>query len=221
MYKNAEKVLNGKENVTKAQIRNSIAQARIELNVRKINSMVHLIQPPSHDEVILPKSGMDGSAQTSSDYDEMQKMRTDDQKMKLRLLKSASLVPPVRWISLLFYSSNKIWMCIKDALERARPLDHNSISNWMTKVKNAADFGDKREGKKKKKKREVLSQLAVHNIEMRLRNAIRAEYRARMLKSQPKNRPMSSVSEQGEGGSSSSSLADSVLVACYLATCLL
>lgn len=98
MYKNAEKVLNGKENVTKAQIRNSIAQARIELNVRKINSMVHLIQPPSHDEVILPKSGVEGSAQVS-DYDEMHKIRNEDQKMKLRLLKSASLVPPVGYNS--------------------------------------------------------------------------------------------------------------------------
>jgi len=196
MYKNAERVLNGKENVTKSQIRNSIAQARIELNVRKINSMVHLIQPPSHDEVILPKSGVDGNAQVSSDYDEMHKIRTDDQKMKLRLLKSASLVPP-------------------DALERARPLDYNSISKWVAKVKDAADFGDKRDGKKKKKKREVLSQLAVHNIETRLRNAIRAEYRARMLKAQPKNRPLSSLSERGDSGSSSSSLADTVQETSY------
>lgn len=97
-------------------------------------------------------------------------------------------------------------------MERARPLDYDCINNWVAKVKNAADFGDKRDSKKKKKKREVLSQLAVHNIETRLRNAIRAEYRARMLKSQPKNRPLSSLSEQGESASSSSSLADTVQV---------
>jgi hypothetical protein len=92
MYKNAEKVLNGKENVSKTHIRNSIALARIEMNVRKVNSMIHLIQPPTHDEVILPKS--EGIVNTEND--EISKLRTEDQKMRLRLLKSAAMVPPVR-----------------------------------------------------------------------------------------------------------------------------
>src|SRR4051812_42475811 len=52
MYKNAEKVLNEKENLSKTQIRNNVALVRIELNVRKVQSMIHLTQPPSHDEVI-------------------------------------------------------------------------------------------------------------------------------------------------------------------------
>lgn len=51
MYKNAEKVLNDRDNISKAQVRNAVAKARIELNVRKVSSMIHLIQPPSHDEV--------------------------------------------------------------------------------------------------------------------------------------------------------------------------
>jgi hypothetical protein len=56
MYKNAEKVLNDKENISKAQVQSAVAKSRIDLNVRQIKSMIHLIQPPSHDEVILPKS---------------------------------------------------------------------------------------------------------------------------------------------------------------------
>lgn len=96
MYKNAEKVLNSKENVTKTQIRNSIAKARIDLNVRKIGSMVHLIQPPSHDEVILPKTLGEGVTHVGLNADDLNKFRSEDQKMKLRLLKSAALVPMVR-----------------------------------------------------------------------------------------------------------------------------
>ena len=60
MYKNAEKVLNDKEGISKSQVRNAVAKARIELNVRKISTMIHLIQPPSHDEVILPKNKNSG-----------------------------------------------------------------------------------------------------------------------------------------------------------------
>lgn len=60
MYKNAEKVLNDRDNISKTQVRNAVAKARIELNVRKISTMIHLIQPPSHDEVILPKNKSSG-----------------------------------------------------------------------------------------------------------------------------------------------------------------
>lgn len=59
----------------------------------------------------------------------------------------------------------------------------------------AEEFGDKRDGKKKKaKKKEVLSQVAVNLIESRLRAAIRAEFRARTLKQQHKTgRPASAA----------------------------
>lgn len=84
-------------------------------------------------------------------------------------------------------------------MERARPLDRESLDKWMEKARSAEDFGDKREGKKRRKKREVLSQVAVHNIETRLRNAIRAEARNRMLKSQ-KGRPQTGTAEPVEAG---------------------
>lgn len=67
----------------------------------------------------------------------------------------------------------------------------------MSKVKSAEDFGDRRDDRKKKKKREVLSQMAVSQIESRLRNAIRSEYRAHMLRTQPKTgRPASAHSDR-------------------------
>lgn len=60
MYKNAERVLEEKHDMNKATIRGAVAQARIDQNIRRVTSMIHLIQPPAHDEVILPKnSGKD------------------------------------------------------------------------------------------------------------------------------------------------------------------
>jgi len=94
MYKNAEKVLNDRDNISKTQVRNAVAKARIELNVRKISTMIHLIQPPSHDEVILPKNKSSGADDDGPlDSEEMQKLRSEEQKMKIRLMKSAALVP--------------------------------------------------------------------------------------------------------------------------------
>jgi len=151
MYKNAEKVLNDKEGISKSQVRNAVAKARIELNVRKISTMIHLIQPPSHDEVILPKNKNSGECMCACvffyfmecfedffscsfkffphfvdlflstyilhhhlffllflflfspllggedgsplDGEEMQKLRSEEQKMKIRLMKSAAMVP--------------------------------------------------------------------------------------------------------------------------------
>ncbi len=160
MYRNAEKVLNEKDNLSKTQIRNSVAMARIELNVRKVKSMVHLIQPPSHDEVILPKST------ASEGNEEMQKLRTEEQKMRIRLLKSAAMVPA-------------------EAKEHMRPLDRESIDKWVSKMKNATELpadGRHKDSLKKKKKREVLSQAAINSLEKQLQQAIRGEYRSRIAK---------------------------------------
>lgn len=61
MYKNAERLLNEKDSLSKSSIRNAVAMARMEASVRKVHSMVHLIQPPTHDEVILPKTTANGT----------------------------------------------------------------------------------------------------------------------------------------------------------------
>lgn len=161
MYKNAEKVINEKDNLSKAQIRNAVAMARIEMNVRKVNTMVHLIQPPSDDEVILPKN----HSTTDGGNDELQKLRTEEQKMKIRLLKSASLVPP-------------------EAKANIRPLDRESIDKWVSKMKNATElYGDSRSrDEKTKKKREILSAAALNALEKQLQMAIRGEYQSKLAK---------------------------------------
>ena len=67
-------------NLSKSAIRGSIAKARIDQNVRRINSMVHHIQPPSHDEVVLPKV----NEKENKDDDDLSKFRSEDQKMRIR-----------------------------------------------------------------------------------------------------------------------------------------
>ena len=54
MYKNAERVLVDYNTVSKSLIRNAITKSRIEQRVHKVKSMIHLIQPPSHEEVSPP-----------------------------------------------------------------------------------------------------------------------------------------------------------------------
>jgi hypothetical protein len=105
----------------------------------------------------------------------MQKLRSEEQKMKIRLMKSAALVPP-------------------DA--RIRPLDRKSIDRWVSKMNSAIEpFGDNkpRESTQKRKKKEQLSQAAIHVVEKKLQLAIRGEYRARMAR----GRRMASASKEG------------------------
>ena len=59
MYKHADKFLQEKAKLPKKQIVNSIAMARIQHNVRKCHSMIHILQARNHDEVALPKVSID------------------------------------------------------------------------------------------------------------------------------------------------------------------
>jgi Ca2+-binding EF-hand superfamily protein len=160
MYKNAEQFVNEKAKVNKQAIRNAVSVSRIEQNVRKVQTMTHLIQPPTHDEVILPK------AQTSvlERHDEEHISHHDDNRMRIRLMKSAAMVP-------------------MDAAINARPLDPDSINDWVKRVKEANDNQDvsfyarSSIGSRKKKKREVISQAQVIAIEQKLSAAIRSEFR--------------------------------------------
>jgi hypothetical protein len=165
MYKNAEKVLNEKSKVTKTTVRNAVAVTRIEQNVRRIHSMIHVIQPPSHDEVILPKVDKNAAhADDNEGDDEFNKSRSEENKMRMRLMKSAALVPT-------------------DAVKR--PLDQDSIDRWMKKLNNALEptnenkYANMRNRNSKKKKKEMVSQAQVLQIENKLCTAIRSEYRSR------------------------------------------
>jgi uncharacterized protein HemY len=55
MYKHADMYLQEKAKLPKKQIMHSIAMARIQHNVRKVHSMIHIVQTKAHDEVVLPK----------------------------------------------------------------------------------------------------------------------------------------------------------------------
>ncbi|MCL4419262.1 hypothetical protein M1146_04125, partial [Patescibacteria group bacterium] len=184
MYKNAEKILNEKKEISKLAMRTAVSNGRIEQSVRKVNSMVHLIQPPAHDEVILPKSNTNTNADDDDDdnggYHGDDKNRSEDNKMKIRLMKSAAMVP-------------------SDATIHMRPLDHRSIDRWVNRMNSALDlpmttnsfnyrtksdpgspnsrlFGStKRRGKK-----EIISQAAVLAVEKKLGLAIKGEHKARV-----------------------------------------
>ena len=55
MYKNANKMLLSKNNCPKNQnpMRHSITLSRIEQNLRKMKSMIHILHPPTFDDMLL------------------------------------------------------------------------------------------------------------------------------------------------------------------------
>lgn len=165
MYKNAERVLNDRDNVSKTQIRNAVTKSRIDSRVKRVSSMIHLIQPPSHDEVILPKNDKKSVGDADDDGDEASKLRSEEQKMKLRLLKSAAMVPP-------------------ELAVNAQPLNRERLNQWMSRVYSAEHAVDTKhysyQTTKKKKRKEVLTQAAINLLEKKLQLAIRGEYRSRM-----------------------------------------
>ncbi len=192
MYKNAEKLLNEKMNVSKGTIRSAVTLSRIDQNVRRINSMIHLIQPPSHDEVILPKSNMELTSEDAqhshahhgsvhSRGDDPHKQRHEENRMRIRLMKSAALVPP-------------------EAMAHRRPLDPQSIDRWISKMNYAIDSTNDAKNRisaagKKKKKKETVSQAMLINLERKLQQAIKAEYRNRMILLQSKNSEPTSTAQ--------------------------
>jgi Ca2+-binding EF-hand superfamily protein len=84
-YRNAELVLNDRDNLNKEKMRNAITLGRIEHNVKKIGSMMHLLNPLQVDDVKIP---LDNKAK---EYNA--KMEAEDKRMQVRLLESASSVP--------------------------------------------------------------------------------------------------------------------------------
>jgi len=84
-YKNAELVLNERDNLKKDKMRNAITLGRIEHNVKKVGSMIHLLDPLLVDDVKIPLESK------SKEYRE--KMLAEDKKMQVRLLASAARLP--------------------------------------------------------------------------------------------------------------------------------
>lgn len=159
MYKNADMFLNSKNNLSNTQMRNAIASSRIEHRLRKVKTMVHTLSLTNHDDLIVPN---ESSSENSANSDAL---RSEEKKMKLRLLQSAALVPV-------------------EAAVKARPLDKEYIENQMLRVKKAMDAGVpdskyKNSKDKKNKKKSALSHSAKDSLERTLALAIKDEYRAR------------------------------------------
>lgn len=165
MYKNAEVVLREKNNLSVAAMRNSIALNRIEQRARRVKTMVHILSPNSRSQehVVLHES--QGDHESEND-----RLRSDEQKMRLRLLQSAALVP-------------------LDAQAKARPLDREFIDAQIQKVKVATDLGPEwearfkeitsRPGMKRKKKKATISQATKDILEKKLAAAIKDDYKAK------------------------------------------
>jgi Ca2+-binding EF-hand superfamily protein len=178
LYKNAEKVLAEKHDMNKVSIRGAVAIARIEQNVRRIHSTIHLIAPPNHDEVILPgasdgNSG-DGGLDVMGEAGSKGLLTKDNEEamMKLRLSRSDKLVPP-------------------DARARfSRPLDPDSIRRWTSKMEDALDItadslankAQDNARKRQRKKKETISPALMATLEKKLSQAIKGKYFSRMAK---------------------------------------
>jgi Ca2+-binding EF-hand superfamily protein len=161
MYKNADRILGDNDNLSsKLTIRHSVTLARIDQNVRRIKNMVHIINPSSHADVVVPNSEQDKHQQ------ELDKLRSEEQKMRRRLMQSAALVPP-------------------EARMNERPLDKGMVDTLMLKVKTATETGTDFEMRMKAimdkkmaaRKKEILSPQAVAAIEKKLGLALRDFYR--------------------------------------------
>lgn len=180
LYKNAEKVLAEKHEMNKQSIRGAVAIARIEQNVRRIHSTIHLIAPPSHDEVILPGSaggtgdGGSGGLDVMGDATSKGLLTKDNEEamMKLRLSRSDKLVPP------------------EARAKFGRALDLESIKRWTSKMEDALDItadtlaikAQDNARKRQRKKKETVSPALVASLEKKLAQAIKGKYFSRMAK---------------------------------------
>ena len=84
-YHNAEQVLNERDNLKKDKMRNAITLGRIEHNVKKVGSMIHLLDPLHVDDVKIPS---DNKA-----VENAERALTEERRMQVRLLHSSSVLP--------------------------------------------------------------------------------------------------------------------------------
>ncbi len=86
--------------------------------------MVHIVEPPSHDDVVVPQTSFQftttAGADENADGDGIQKLRSEEQKMILRLMHSAALVSA-------------------EAKANERPLDADTIAAAQAKVARAME----------------------------------------------------------------------------------
>ena len=128
MYKNAEKYLADKGSLSRKKVRDVVTMSRIKRNIRKINTMICVIPPPSHDEVILPQKSE--YVLHADDGDANNSQNNNGNNTGNRMLVSGS----DRKLSKLSNSPS-----VTSSSIPPRPLDREQISVLMDKVQAAAD----------------------------------------------------------------------------------
>ena len=160
-YKNAEKFLNERDNIKKDKMRHAITLARIENNVKRLGSMIHLVDPLQVDDVAIPDDNQQKEFQ--------KKLDMQNRKMQLRLMASHNTVE-------------------NESLDQTlRPLDKDNISKILGKVDAAInpalhDEWDLKYSQqtKKHKTAQNLPREAKEQLEKKVRAALRDEYNARV-----------------------------------------
>ncbi len=129
-----------------------------------------------------------GESFASRNEDDPTKLRQEENRMKIRLMKSAALVPT-------------------EAMANMRPLDKESIDRWVSKMNHALEQTAETKNRtnmynsKKTKKRETLSQAMIMNLERKLAVAIKGEFRARILAQNKKKQATTSGTNEADDAS--------------------
>eukprot|EP01035_Chromulina_nebulosa_P018163 gene18163-23821_t len=128
MYKNAKDLLEKSNKLSKSQMRSAIALRRVESSANKIKTMVHVMPPLSHLDIIIPS---DHEKKTDDDDASINSL-TSEYKSRMRLLQSHSLVS-------------------KEAESKARPLDTEYIEKQMRRVELCLNDGFDDDGSNNRK----------------------------------------------------------------------
>jgi WD40 repeat protein/Ca2+-binding EF-hand superfamily protein len=159
-YKNAEKFLNERDNLKKDKMRHAITLNRIESNVKKLGSMIHLVDPMQVDDVAIPDD------HPHKEYEK--KLEKQERHMRMRLMMSHNSIPD-------------------DAMDKQRPLNRSAIVKAIARVDAAVDpaIHEKWDQKyahhsKKQSKAQNLPQAAKEALEKKVRSAMRDEYLQRV-----------------------------------------
>ena len=200
-YSNAEKCLNERDNIKKDRMRQAITLGRIEHNVKKIGSMMEVLNPLQVDDVKLP----------SNPAHELKiMMEKEDKIMQVRLMHSATLLPHEPVEDVLHHkphphhhhgddetkagsdagsgagSRMSMLSQIHDPFKKKRkPLDKNKVTSTLNKVKEAvkpehhAIYDEKyafANDENNKQMKQNLPLAAKQALEKKVRSAIRDEY---------------------------------------------
>jgi Ca2+-binding EF-hand superfamily protein len=170
-------------------MRHSIAVGRIERNLRKVNTMIHVLPPPTHDEVILPSSTSEGGNKAGGGGGgEGKSSDIQFSFNKEGSISGANDLETTRSRYKLIQSSAMVG---EDAAARMRPLDRAMIDRLVDKVERATMGGPERERSEVRLKltraKSTLKKVPLNsmcpaetlreNAERKLMNAVKSKFR--------------------------------------------